>query len=337
MSQDLQLEPVIGAQTASVDHDRALGALAERQHGVVAHRQLLELGLGRRAIGHRLERGRLQGVHRGVYALGHRGLSRSGRWVAAVLAAGPGAVLSHRSAADLWGIRRSARPRIDVTRPGRRHGGLGIELFHCACLREDEMTVLEGIPVTTASRTLLDLAAVLPRQQLERALREAEVRRLGDAASLAVLLVRHPRRRGTAMLRSILASGRVEDGVTRSALEERFLVFLDANVLPRPQLNAHLDVHGPLLECDCVWRAERLVVELDGHATHSPRSAFERDRARDRALNAAGWRVLRITWRQLHGEAEAVAADLRALLGRANRASLHGPIPTARVVQHIPK
>ena len=132
-----------------------------------------------------------------------------------MLAAGPGAVLSHRSAAELWGIRQSARPRIDVTRPGRRHAGLGIELFHCARLAEDEVTGLEDIPVTTASRTLLDLAAVLPRQRLERALREAEVRRLGDAASLAVLLTRHPRRRGTAALRSIPASGRAGDGVTR--------------------------------------------------------------------------------------------------------------------------
>lgn len=337
MPDELKLEPVIGAQTASVDHDRALGALAERQHGVVAHRQLLHLGLGRRAIGHRLERGRLHAIHRGVYAVGHRRLSRRGWWLAAVLAAGPGAVLSHRSAAELWGIRQSARPRIDVTRSGRRHAGLGIELFHCARLAEDEVTELEGIPVTTASRTLLDLAAVLPRQRLERALREAEVRRLGDAASLAVLLTRHPRRRGTAALRSILASGRAGDGVTRSALEERFLTFLDAHALPRPQINVHLSVHGPLLECDCVWRAQGLVVELDGHAAHSPRAAFEHDRARDRALNVAGWRVLRITWRQLHREGEAVAADLRALLGSADRVSLHGPITTARVIRHIPK
>ena len=98
-------------------------------------------------------------------------------------------------------------------------------------------------------------------------------------------------------------------------LAERFLTFLDAHALPRPKLNVQLDVHGRLLECDCVWRSEGVVVELDGHAAHAPRVAFERDRARDRALNAAGWRVLRITWRQLHREAEAVAADLRALVG----------------------
>jgi len=317
VADELKLEPVIGAQTASVDHDRALGALAERQHGVIARRQLQDLGLGRRAIGHRLERGRLLAVHRGVYAVGHRSLSRRGRWMAAVLAAGPGAVLSHRSAADLWGILQSARPRIDVTRAGRRHGGLGIELFHCARLREDEVTKHEGIPVTTVSRTLLDLAAVLPPQRLERALREAEVRRLGDPSSLGALLERHPRRRGTAALRAILASGRLGDGVTRSELEERFLAVLDAHALPRPQINAYVRTRGRLLECDCVWWVERLAVELDGHAAHSPRTAFERDRARDRALSAAGWRVLRITWRQLHREAEAVAGDLRTLLRNA--------------------
>ena len=235
--------------------------------------------------------------------------------MAAVLA-GPGVVLSHRSAAAMWGLTAGAPGRVEVSAPTRRRPA-GVDV-HRTRLHEDEVTELENIPLTTASRTLLDLAAVLPRNRLERALREAEVRRLGDAASLAVLLERHPRRRGTAALRSILASGRVADGVTRSELEERFLVFLDANALPRPQLNVHLEVHGRLLECDCVWRARRLVVELDGHAAHSPRTAFERDRARDRALHAAGWRVLRITWRQLHREADAVAADLGVLLRSAD-------------------
>ncbi len=176
------------------------------------------------------------------------------------------------------------------------------------------MTELEGIPVTTPSRTLLDLAAVVPRRHLERALQEAEVRRLGDLISLEQLLVLHPRRRGTATLRSILASDRIGENVTRSGLEERFLAFLDRAALPRPEINAHVEIAGRLIECDCLWRPQRVIVELDGHAFHAPRDAFEADRARDRAFQAAGWRVVRVTWRQLHREAERVTADLRELL-----------------------
>ncbi|MGI8597282.1 MAG: hypothetical protein ACR2LY_08355 [Thermoleophilaceae bacterium] len=189
--------------------------------------------------------------------------------------AGPGVVLSHRSAAAMWGLTAGAPGRVEVSAPTRRRPA-GVDV-HRTRLHEDEVTELENIPLTTASRTLLDLAAVLPRNRLERALREAEVSRLGDAASLAVLLERHPRRRGTAALRSILASGRVADGVTRSELEERFLVFLDANALPRPQLNVHLEVHGRLLECGCVWRARR-----PRRRTRRPRSALPAYRLRAR-------------------------------------------------------
>jgi very-short-patch-repair endonuclease len=233
--------------------------------------------------------------------------------MAAVLAAGPGALLSHRSAAEAWGLLASGRRRPEVIARTGRRAGPGVEVHHCA-LEEDERTALNAIPVTTVSRTLLDLAAVVPRQRLERALREAEVRRLGDSASLEVLLERYPRRRGTATMRSVLASGRIGDGVTRSKLEERFGAFLDDAALPRPRLNVHVEIPGRLIECDCLWRTERLIVELDGHAIHGRRAAFEDDRVRDRALHAAGWRVVRVTWRQLDREATALAADLRALL-----------------------
>lgn len=233
--------------------------------------------------------------------------------MAAVLAAGPGAVLSHRSAAALWGLRPFGHRRPEVTAVPRRRAGPGVRVHHTR-LSEDEVTEQEGIPVTTVSRTLLDLAAVLPRRQLERALHEAEVRRLGDMVSLDQLLARHPRRRGTAMLRSILVSNRIGENVTRSDLEERFLAFLDGAGLPRPEFNALVEIAGLPIECDCVWRAQRLIVELDGHAFHAPRTAFEADRARDRALQVAGWRVVRVTWRQLHAESGRVAGDLRALL-----------------------
>ncbi len=318
---EIAVDPEIQGKVAGLESDWALAGLAERQHGVVAREQLLTLGLGPGAIEHRLRRGRLHRVHRGVYALVKRVPTREGRWMAAVLAAGPNAVLSHRSAADLWGLGPFARRRSEVTVGVRRRAGPDVEV-HCAALREDELTERHGIPVTTATRTLLDLAAVLPRHRVERALREAELQRLGDAASLGRLLQRHPRRRGTATLRSILASGRTGENVTRSELEERFLLFVGRAALPRPNINAHVEIAGRLIECDCVWPRQGLIVELDGHAAHGRRSAFEADRARDRAFNAAGWRVVRVTWRQLDRETTALVADLRSLLTRAGDADL---------------
>jgi len=314
MPDEMTLRSDIRPKLAGVDLERAIVRLAERQHGVIARGQLLALGLGASTVKHRVGHGRLHPMHRGVYALGHRRLSVHGRFMAAVLAAGPGAVLSHRSAAELWGIRASASQRVEVSAPTRRRAGRGVRA-HLASLANDELTELEEIPVTTASRTLLDLAAVLDGQRLERALREAEFRRLGDATSLTVLLKRHPRRRGTALLRRILAAGRLGDGVTRGELEDCFVAFLDAAGLPRPGLNRHIEAAGRLIECDSVWRDGRLIVELDGHATHGRRSAFEDDRARDRALSAAGWRVVRVTWRQLEREAGPLESDLRRLLG----------------------
>jgi very-short-patch-repair endonuclease len=287
--------------------------LAERQHGVVARAQLVNIGLGRRAIGHRLECGRLHSVYRGVYAVGHGVLSGDGRSMAAILVAGEGAALSHRSAAALWGIRPTARRRDEVTVARSRRSSSGVQ-FHCGRLASNEVTIVRGIPVTTVPRTLLDLAAVVPRRQVERAWNEAEVRRLVDPLSLDELVARYPGRRGAATIRAIRAAGRVGATVTRSELEERFLALLDDEGLPRPKVNEHLHVAGAWIEADCVWPGRRVIVELDGHASHATRAAFERDRARDRVLSAAGWRVVRITWLQLHDERQAIRADLRALL-----------------------
>jgi very-short-patch-repair endonuclease len=235
--------------------------------------------------------------------------------MAAVLAAGRGAALSHRSAAGHWGIHYSAQSRIDVTAPRRIRPRPSI-VFHQAHLPADEVTVERGIPVTTVPRTLLDLATVLGPRQVERAVEEAELRRLDDALSLGDLVERYPGRRGTRVIRAILEADRIGSTITRSELEERFLAFLETRSLPSPELNVPIEVRGSWIEVDCVWRRSKLIVELDGHASHGTAAAFERDRARDRALNTAGWRVLRITWRQLHDEAKRIAADLRTLLGR---------------------
>jgi predicted transcriptional regulator of viral defense system len=291
--------------------EAALAELAGRQHGVVAREQLRGLGLSLDAIDRRVQGGRLHVLHRGVYAVGHRAVTRDGHRLAAVLAGGRGAVLSHRSAAALWGIRETARRDVEITAP-RECRRPGIDGHHIR-LAPDEVTVHHNIPVTTPARTLLDLAAILSEHQLARAAERAESLRLTSPTSLEALAARYPRRPGAARLRKLAED--VTDTPTRSVLERRFLSLLDAENLPRPLVNAPADLpeaHDP--EADITWRDERLIVELDGYETHSTRAAFERDRARDRALQAHGWRVVRITWRQLQDEPQTIAAQLNALL-----------------------
>ena len=291
--------------------DSLIAVLAERQHGVVSRGQLEEYGVSRYAIERRIRRRTLHALHRGVFAVGHRSLTAEGRWLAAVLASGSGAALSHRSAGALWGLVRSSL--LEVTAPGWRRRPR-IKIYE-AELPPDEITTHRGVPITIVPRTLLDLATVLPRIQLERAMNEAEVRRLYDSLSSPDLLERYPGRPGTPMIRAILDQPGFR--VTRSGLEERFVAFIDERRLPRPEINAWLQAGGTWLECDCVLRAQRLVVELDGHAFHGTRAAFDADRARDRRLHAAGWRVARITWHRLQDDAQALARDLRTILDRA--------------------
>ena len=218
---------------------------------------------------------------------------------------------SHCSAASLWGVLRSSRT-IEVTAARKR--SLPGVVLHRSRLRDDEITLRDGIPVTSVPRTLLDLAGVLRRGGLERAIERAEARRLTDPLSLPDLLARHRGCRGAATLRAALADVRTEPTLTRSDLEDVFLTFLDAHGLPRAQVNVGIEVRGRWMECDCVWRpsADR---GAGRSQTHDTAAAFERDRARDRALHAAGWRVVRITWRQLHADGDRIAADLRGLLG----------------------
>ena len=292
-----------------------VAALAGRQHGVVARRQLLELGLGRGAIAHRVEGGRLHPLHRGVYAVGHRVPTTQRAWMAAVLVA-DGAVLSHRSAGALWGILGSARRNTEITvaryvRPRAR-----IEI-HEGPLPPDEVTTRNGIAVTTPARTLLDLAAVVSPHHLERAATEAEIQRLTSPTSLAALVARYPTRTGTKAIRKLLRTRDIGRNITKHQLELRFLAFLDAQRLTRPRINATVDLHPKPREVDCLWPYHRLVAELDGFATHGTRKAFEEDRERDRALLVAGYRVTRITWRQLAEDEQALAEALRSLLAPA--------------------
>lgn len=298
--------------------ERAVAELAVRQHGVVARRQLGELGLGRRAIDHRVETGRLHVIFRGVYAVGHPGLSPDGHRMAAVLAGGEEAVLSHRSAAVLWGIRASGARAHELAVPAPRRSRPRLIQRRCN-LASDEVTDVRGTPVTTVPRTLLDLAVVLGRRELRRALHEAEVRRLWDAVSLSTMVERHAGRRGAGVLRALLAEGEIGTRMTRSELEARFLQLVTDTRLPAPRSNLRLPLGGEAVEVDFAWPEHRLVAELDGHATHATRAGFERDRQRDRALAATGWRVVRITWRQLRDEPDQVIADLATMLGARPR------------------
>jgi predicted transcriptional regulator of viral defense system len=302
--------PEIDGQRDARPIDEAIAALAERQHGVVARRQLTARGFRPDAIDHRVERHRLHPVHRGVYAVGHRRLTRDGAWMAAVLAAGDRAVLSHRSAAALWGVRDTARGEVEIVTPTNRRGRPGLAI-HRVRLAADEVTTHRGIAVTTAARTLLDLAALLDEHNLARVAERAEALRLASPTSLADLVARYPRRPGVPNVKRLLEQGRIVETTTRSELERRFLTLLDAEGLPRPLVNEPIDATK---HPDFRWTDQRLVVELDGFETHGTRAAFERDRARDRALTAAGWRVARITKRQLDDAPAEIATELRVLL-----------------------
>jgi very-short-patch-repair endonuclease len=233
--------------------------------------------------------------------------------MAAVMACGDGAVLSHRAAGQLLGIVSLGSGLVEVTRAKGWRSRSGI-VQHRSTLPPDEVEAIAHIPVTGLSRTLLDLAAMLSRERLEAVLNEAEVLGLTDRISVHTLLERYPRRHGTAMLRAILDDTRRARGVTRRELERRFAEVLASTDLPVPHRNANVAVAGRFFEVDCLWRAQRLIVELDGGFVHGTWRASELDRERDRLLMTDGWRVVRITWRQLRDDAPAVIADLRRLL-----------------------
>lgn len=284
--------------------DVAIAGLAKRQFGIVSRAQLLALGLGRGAIEHRVRRKRLHPVFRGVYSLVPGKLGREALWMAAVLAAGPAAALSHWSGAALWAMRSGSGPIPHVTSPLRRQSRPGLKV-HCAQLPGDEVTVEQGIPVTVPARVVLDLAPHARPAVLQRMLEKIERLRLYRGSSVAELVDRYPRRAGTPKLKDLINRPLP---FTRSDLEAHFLSLIDSWGLPRPDINTNIAGH----EVDTAWRDKRIIVELDTFETHGSSFAFERDRRRDRALQAAGWTVIRVTGEQL--EERALRADLAALL-----------------------
>jgi hypothetical protein len=305
------------AQRALLDNlDARVAEIAARQHGVVGRQQLLDAGLSRSAVHRRLGDGRLVPLHRGVYAAAHTAVRPVAYRFAAVLACGPGAFLSHRSAGEAWELCVNHRSRHEVTASGGGRRITTVEVHRCR-LHPDEVTVLDGVPITTAARTLLDLAAVLPPSRLEKAIERAELLGLIDLVAIDAVLRRAHHRRGVSALRAALRAFRPEPHFTRSELERIAISFVQEHDLPAPAVNC--SVGGE--ELDLYWDDARVDLECDGWATHRTRTAYERDRARDRKLQAAGIRVIRVTAAQLRHERDEVAADLRTLLEPYSAAS----------------
>jgi very-short-patch-repair endonuclease/predicted transcriptional regulator of viral defense system len=290
---------------------RRINRLAERQYGAVSRSQLLRLGLGAEAIQHRLAAGRLSLLHRGVYAVGPGPGTRERRWAAAVLACGEGAVLSHLSAAALWGLRAVDPAVIDVSVATRnRRCRDGLRIHRPRHLDPADTTHHRAIPVTAIPRTLIDLAEMVSRRSLERALDEAEFLGLLVGVQVEQALERHRGRAGAARLAACLR--RHEPGTTRtkSPLEEAFLALVREVGLAQPEVNVRL---GPY-EIDFLWREQRLAVETDAGASHDRAAARERDAARDAWLAAADYESLRFTWHQVTERPGEVVAAVEAKL-----------------------
>jgi very-short-patch-repair endonuclease len=303
-----------------VTTDRVIAALAERQGGVVGRGQLLVRGITARSIDRRIAAGRLHIVRRGVYAVGHRVLGAVGRRWAAVLTCGDGAVLSDASAADAWGLRATASAQLHVTVPGGvriRQPGL---VVHRRSLPADERTTLDGLPITTPQRTLLDLAAAgIEQRALEAAFQHAESALRIDWAVMQRLLERHAGRPGVPLVRATLA--RYQPADTRSELEAIVLALCAEHGIPRPQVN--VVVEGKVR--DFYWPHADLVVEADSYTWHHSPTALNDDRERDVQLTLAGVRFLRFTYEQ--------CTQRPGYVRRAILASLGGHLTTHNVVQ----
>jgi very-short-patch-repair endonuclease len=286
--------------------DQTAERLAADQHGVVTRAQLLSAGCAVRTVDRRVAAGRLRVVHRGVYLLGPIDHPWSAE-MAAALACGPTALVSHSSAGRLWrvlgGNDRAERVRVIVPAGHRRRPG--IRIYRLATLSPDERTVLEGIPVTTPARTLYDLASELTARPLERAVAEAIALRLVSLDAVAAMARRHRGRVGAGRLAATV-QGEAGPVLTRSPAEERFLRLIRRAGVTAPRANTEVAGH----EVDFVWRVERLVVEVDGRAYHSSPRALARDRRRDGDLAAAGFRVMRITWEDIVHSPEALLVKL---------------------------
>ena len=296
-------EPARQTQRLVTFLEPALVELAQQQHGVFGLDQVRRLGLGAAALQARVRSGRYHRIHHAVYALVPTELlKREGLYTAAVLACGPGAVLSHRSAAVLHEIRDWGATRIEVTVPRRsrrRHTGVSV---HCSInLAPADIAVINNVPCTSLARTLLDLAGVVTRRQLEWSFDQADTLEVLDINAIDDQLARNPTRRAAKAVRRVLDEHYIGSTRTRSENEELLLSITRGLGLPDPECNALIVLPdaGPPIHPDFVWREQRVIVEADSNKWHGSRQRIESDRRRDQRLTATGWTVIRTTWSQM--------------------------------------
>jgi very-short-patch-repair endonuclease len=301
--------------------DEALAELAGRQHGVVSRAQLSALGFTRDAVRRRVQSQRLLPLYPGVYAVGHDALTPDARRLAAVLACGPGALLSHRAAGAAQHL-LSSSPRFDVTVLHARRKRQGIAIHRSRLIHPDDRSSVRGIPVTSVARTLVDLADVLSEERLAKAVHEAEFQRVFDLRAVEAVVDRLPGRKGRHKLSRVLAAYTPEPHFLRSEAERRFKQLCEDHSLPQPQFNVNIAGN----EVDAWWDDVQVAVEIDGAEAHHTRRAFHEDRARDRRLAARAIRVVRVTSRDLDDDLR-LAAELRAIRVAAALAAGSPPAP----------
>jgi len=285
---------------------RRIAEIAASQFGLITRCQLFDLGLSRAHVDKSLRLGRVVAVHRGVYAIAYRPLTRLAPYMAAVLAAGEGALLSHHSASGVWGLRPHQEGDVHVTVPGRDacRRRDGIVVHRTPALDRSEVTSRQGIPITTAARALLDVAPDLTDRQLERAFDRALTQHVTTRAAVAAVAGRSPRRAGASRLAALARAELAPE--TNSPAEETLLGLIRAGGLPMPQLNVWI---GPY-EIDMFWPDHQLSVEVDGFGFHATHRRFEHDHARDLALESMGLVVVRFTRDQVIEQPEMVLVTL---------------------------
>ncbi|HEY2055098.1 MAG TPA: type IV toxin-antitoxin system AbiEi family antitoxin domain-containing protein [Solirubrobacterales bacterium] len=306
------------SNTAAITN--AATSLAARQHGVASRAQLRRIGLSDDRIDGWVRAGRMRRVFSGVYAVGRPGITQRGRLQAAVLACGPGAVISHRSAAWLLGLREVNPVTVDVICRGQAGRKVdGIRVHNVPYPAPSEVRRVAGIPCTTVARTIVDLAGTHGIAKLRETVEMAATRKKLDIVAIEAVLANGPRRRGAPALRTVIDEWRpvaetAKYATVRSLFEAKLLPLIAAARLPIPQVNARVRTADRVLEVDLLWPEQKLVVEADSRRHHAIEVAFERDHKRTRELIAAGYGVIRVSWREAEREPQAVFAVLRTEL-----------------------
>ena len=311
MSRGVRRSTRASAEQSYTPPDARVARLAAERDGVLSIHELRSCGVDDDAVAVRVRHGRLHRLYRGVYAVGHPGLTLRGRFRAAVLACGEAAVLSHFAAAAFWGFRTWEERPIDVTVPGGARDIDGLRVHRSRAVERDVL-VRHDIRVTPPARTLLDLAAVLPEGALCSIARRAQAQRTVSIRQILELLERSNGHRGAAKLRACIADG---PAPTRTDLEDLLLDLLDEANIERPEINAPLRVDGRTIIPDYLWRARRLAIEADSVTWHDHKLTREHDADKQAQLEAAGYRVLRITWAQIARSPQQTIARVRAALG----------------------